>query len=217
MSPSTTSSKTRDAQRSREAILDAAESLFAQHGYDGTALGEVAAAARLSRGTPSYFFGAKADLYEAVLERAFAEREEAVISACEPLSRWAQREGDPKALRRALGTMVKEYLAFLLAHPQFVRLMVWESLQGGQRLHGAPHESRAIEAAFGAVRDSVRSRRLGTFAVDDAVLLTLGLTFGVVANRDTYVTKVRMDLDDQTRLRRHVRLVVDQLLALVLR
>ena len=70
--------KERDASRSRAAILDAAERLFAERGYDATSLTEVGAAAGVSRGTPGYFFGSKADLYRAVLYRAFAEVREAV-------------------------------------------------------------------------------------------------------------------------------------------
>ena len=59
----------RDAERTRAAILDAAERLFAEQGYDATSLTEVGAAAGVSRGTPGYFFGTKAELYQAVLDR----------------------------------------------------------------------------------------------------------------------------------------------------
>src|ERR1700742_962494 len=85
--------KLRDGERSREAILGAAESLFAEHGFDGVSLGQIAAESGLSRGTPSYFFGSKAELYEAVLARAFERREDATRSACEPLSAWAAGDG----------------------------------------------------------------------------------------------------------------------------
>ena len=61
--------KERNAARSREAILDAAEELFADRGYDATSLTDVGAAAGVSRGTPGYFFGGKEQLYRAVLER----------------------------------------------------------------------------------------------------------------------------------------------------
>ena len=63
----------RDAERSRLAILDAAEQLFAEQGYDATSLTQVGAAAGVSRGTPGYFFRSKPELYQAVLDRSFAE------------------------------------------------------------------------------------------------------------------------------------------------
>ena len=62
--------KVRDAERSRAAILDAAERLFAEQGYDATSLTNVGAVAGVSRGTPGYFFRSKAELYQAELDYA---------------------------------------------------------------------------------------------------------------------------------------------------
>ena len=103
--------KERNAARSRAAILDAAERLFAERGYDATSLTEVGAAAGVSRGTPGYFFGSKAELYRAVLDRAFAEVREAV------------RAGRARALASSQGTetilagAVSDYFEFLAARP----------------------------------------------------------------------------------------------------
>ncbi len=72
----------RDAERSRAALLDAAEELFARDGYERTSLEAIGAAAGLSRGTPRYFFGSKEDLYRAVLTR-IVERAEAAGAAAE--------------------------------------------------------------------------------------------------------------------------------------
>lgn len=214
--PDARASRSRDAGRSRDAILDAAENLFAQRGYDGVALGEIAAQAGLSRATPSYFFGSKAKLYTAVLERAFAQRERAVWNACAPVVEWAQRDADRLELCGALTKMTSDYMAFLLAHPAFVALMAREGLDGGARLRDTPHESQAMVAMFEAVNGSLRRRKLGSFRIADAVLLLLGLTFATVSNRDTYVAGLDIDLRQAAQVSRHVALVVDQLIALIL-
>ncbi len=60
----------RDAARSRAAILDAAEALFAERGFEAVTLAQIGAAAGVSRGTPGYFFGTKEALYRLVVERA---------------------------------------------------------------------------------------------------------------------------------------------------
>jgi len=59
----------RDAAASRRAILDAAEQLFAQRGYDRASLGEIGRRAGVSAALPAYFFGCKEALYAAVLDR----------------------------------------------------------------------------------------------------------------------------------------------------
>ncbi len=64
--------RTRDADRSRAEILDAAERLFAERGYDAVTMAQIGAAAGVSRGTPGYFFGSKEDLYREVVRRAGA-------------------------------------------------------------------------------------------------------------------------------------------------
>jgi len=64
--------RTRDADRSRTHILDAAERLFAEAGYEAVTMAQIGAAAGVSRGTPGYFFGTKQDLYAEVVRRAGA-------------------------------------------------------------------------------------------------------------------------------------------------
>jgi AcrR family transcriptional regulator len=211
--------RSRDAARSRAALLDVAEQQFCEHGFSGVSLQEIGAAAGLSRGTPSYFFGSKEGLYGAVLDRVFAGRDEATRAAFAPLVAWAEDpDGDDAALRRALRRAVADYLAFLIARPAFVRLIGWEELGGGARLRDTrPTASTVMAEAFTAVRRAGRRRATAPFAVDDAVLLFVALTFSLRANHDTFLAGLGRDLADPATRRRHVTLVVDQLAHLVAR
>lgn len=144
----TTTDRIRNPERSRAAILDSAERLFAERGYDATSLTEVGAAAGVSRGTPGYFFRSKAELYQAVLDRAFAEVRDAV------------RAGRARALASGespdtiLAGAVSDYFDFLAARPNFVRLIEREALNDGRLTDAdsAPHLSAGQEAlaAMGA-------------------------------------------------------------------
>jgi AcrR family transcriptional regulator len=209
----------RDAAKSRAALLAVAERRFCDHGFDGVSLQEIGAAAGLSRGTPSYFFGSKEGLYGAVLDEVFAGRDEATRAAFAPLVAWAEdREGGDAGLRRALGRAVADYLAFLIERPAFVRLIGWEDLGGGARLRETrPTASTVMADAFTAVRRAGRRRGTAPFAVDDAVLLFVALTFSLRANHDTFLAGMGRDLTEPAARRRHVRLVVDQLAHLVAR
>ncbi len=134
------SEKQRNPVRSRAAILDAAEKLFAAKGFDATSLSEVGTAAGVSRATPAYFFGSKSELYQAVLDRSFAEVREAV------------RAGRARVLASNQGTeailagAVSDYFDFLAARPNFVRLIERQALNGGDLLDGVSHLSAGQEA-----------------------------------------------------------------------
>ncbi|HEY5053689.1 MAG TPA: TetR family transcriptional regulator [Solirubrobacterales bacterium] len=205
--------KTRDATRSREAILAAAERLFSERGFDAASLADVALAAGLSRGAPNYFFGSKEQLYIAVLERVFHEREQATREAFRPLVAWT--EDGAGSLEKALGQAAGAYMEFLLRRPSFLRLIQREELAGARRLREAPRDSRAIEDAFRALRKVAPERGLRAFDVADAVLLFVSLTFSPLAQRSTFMASLGRDFEDAKVRHRHVRLVTGQLLHLV--
>ncbi|MDQ3427328.1 MAG: TetR/AcrR family transcriptional regulator [Gemmatimonadota bacterium] len=132
--------KDRNPTRSRAAILDAAEHLFAERGFQATSLNDVGAVAGVSRGTPGYFFGSKADLYRAVLDRCFAEVGEAVRTG---RARALTGSHTPHAI---LAGAVGDYFDFLAARPNFIRLIEREALAAGGLLNGAGHLSAGQEA-----------------------------------------------------------------------
>jgi AcrR family transcriptional regulator len=130
----------RNPSRTRAAILDAAEKLFAAKGFDATSLNEVGTAAGVSRGTPGYFFGSKADLYQAVLDRSFTEVREAVRAG---RARALASNQTPDAI---LAGAVSDYFDFLAARPNFIRLIEREALNGGPELDEVSHLSAGQEA-----------------------------------------------------------------------
>ncbi len=209
------SPRTRDADRSRVAILDAAETLFSERDYEAASLHEIAAAAGLSRGTPSYFFGSKDRLYRAVLDRVFAARHAAVDPAFAELRAWIVGTGGPDELRAALVEATRTYMGFLLGRPGFSRLLLREELAGGTRLRARGETSTAALAAFTALRELAGHRGVRPFDVQQAVLAFTVLTFGPVSYRETLMRAVERDLDDPGVLRAHVELVADQMMRLL--
>jgi AcrR family transcriptional regulator len=119
--------RTRDAERTREAILVAAEDRFARLGFDGTSLQQIAEAAGVARSTPAYFFGSKEALYEAVLERAVARGQEAMARA--------YAKGDEAtSAEAAVESYVGAFLDFLGHDQNFLRLIQREALGDGSRV-----------------------------------------------------------------------------------
>jgi AcrR family transcriptional regulator len=106
-----------------ERILDTAEQLFAERGFEGASLGEVAN--RVGIRGPSLYshFESKWRLYEAVLERLldpfFAMLDE--LAATRP---------SPERSRASLERMVAHHVA----HPNLARLVQQAALAGGPQL-----------------------------------------------------------------------------------
>ena len=207
-------SSIRDANRTRAAILNAAEQAFSDHGFGATSLNEIATAAGVSRATPSYFFGSKEQLYVAVLERVFSDRQRAARSAFEPLAAWVRAESS-LSLRETLERAADGYMAFLQRRPAFVRLLQHEDLAGGTHLAVTPRERNAMVQGFEALRRVARQRGLRAFRVEDALLVFISLTFSPLTQRSTFMAVLGHDLDEPGTRRRHVELVADQLLHLI--
>jgi TetR/AcrR family transcriptional regulator len=204
-----------DAERNRLRILAAAEQLFAERGYDAASLQDIGAAAGLSRGTPSYFFGSKERLHLDVLRRAFDRRHDATAAAFAPVRAWCEAGGGAEELREALGQAADGYMAYLAGDPAFVRLVLREELAGGRHLRALGGTSTAMEDAFGAVRGVASDRGLRDFAVADAVFLFVALTFTPFAYGSTFMRSLGRDLSRPAERRRQRDLAVGHLMALL--
>ncbi len=77
----------------RDRILDAAEELFAEHGYDGVTLRRIATAAGVDVALASYHFGKKLDLFQAVFQRRAATLNQSRLDALAECRRMAGRNG----------------------------------------------------------------------------------------------------------------------------
>ena len=197
--------KERNAPRSRAAILDAAERLFAERGYDATSLNDVGAAAGVSRGTPGYFFGSKAELYRAVLERAFAEVRDAVRSGR------ARALASSQAPETILAGAVSDYFDFLASRPNFIRLIEREALSGGEQLEGAGHLSAGQEA-LAAISAEVGLDETESGDASQLLLSVISLCWFPLIHARTVAPAVGVDLSDREALERRRRHVVDLVL-----
>ena len=61
----------RDAERTRAELLDVATAVFAEQGYSGARVDEIAERTRTTKRMIYYYFGGKEQLYLAVLENAY--------------------------------------------------------------------------------------------------------------------------------------------------
>ena len=149
---------TRDAARSREAILGAAAEVFSDKGYGATTIRDISDLAGVSTGTPSYFFGSKLGIYEALFERMLeeiAERAMALRALCDTTP--------PE-------TLAREFVAlFVDTPPRYARLFAWEALSGVLVLPDYPPYKTAIAEVKATIEALVPRKAL--VDVDPAFLL----------------------------------------------
>jgi TetR/AcrR family transcriptional regulator len=100
----------RDAERSRQALLEAALDEFSERGYAGARVADIAQRAGVNKQLINYYFGSKEGLYLAV-QQAWLDREERFAPPDLPLTE-----------------MVVRYLQDAVRDPRALRLLLWRGL-----------------------------------------------------------------------------------------
>jgi AcrR family transcriptional regulator len=117
----------RDAERSRKALLDAALTEFAAHGYAGARTTDIATRAGVNKQLISYYFGGKEGLYQALV------------------ARWLRVEAEMTRPDMPIDDLVVAYVDVLLRQPELARLFVWEAL--AYKPDGPPAEPTGVDPA----------------------------------------------------------------------
>ncbi len=100
----------------RQLIFEAAERVFAEQGFDGAKMQDVAAEAGLSLGTLYAIFAGKAELFQAIHEARGREL----------IERSRADAGRYEAPIEQLLHGLRAYVEFLLDHPHFLRIHLYE-------------------------------------------------------------------------------------------
>ena len=98
----------------RQHVLEAAEQVFAQRGFDSAKLQDISRLAGVSMGTIYAVFPGKEELFRAIL----AERGHELLEVARD---GAQSDADPRA---ALDGLIAAYIDYFIAHPNFLRMHV---------------------------------------------------------------------------------------------
>jgi len=119
-----------NADAARKAILDAAEAVFAEHGYDGARIDIIAARSGYNKSLIFSYFGDKLNLYAAVIRRA----DDMTRMIQEPMLAKLLNENlsDPAGLKELLRVFIGQYFDFMVANPNFMRILNWELAEGWQ-------------------------------------------------------------------------------------
>lgn len=184
------SPRTRNPERTKRRLLQAAIRLFSARGFHGVAVDEIVAAARSNKRMVYHYFLSKDGLYAAALSEVFGRLERAEFEAVEA------RETAPEEKVRQL---LAENFRFLDENPEFVRLLQWENLEQGG--HIARHADQLSRNPFLArlraiVEDAVKQGRFrAPRDLRHLLVNVIGLCFVYYSNRYSLAASVGVHPD----------------------
>lgn len=200
----------RDAERTRAEILDVATAEFAERGYSGARVDEIAARMRTTKRMIYYYFGGKEQLYIAVLERAYGQLRDAEQTI-------DVDHLDPLTAIRELAELTFDHHE---RHPEFLRLVAIENIHRAEHIQRssvlASINTRAVELI---ARILERGRAQGAIQreVDPLDLHMLISAFCVfrVANKHTFKAIFGRDLGERSRRPHYRKMLGDIVVAYV--
>ena len=198
----------RDAALTRNEILEIATQEFAEQGYSGARVDQIAAQTHTTKRMIYYYFGSKEQLYVAVLEQAYG----AIRTAEQQID---VEHLDPVSAIRRLAELTFDHHE---SHPQFIRLVSIENIHRAKHLERSERLATLNQPAIELIaRILDRGRASGAFtrsvdAVDLHMMISAFCVFRV-ANRHTFGAIFNRDLTSRA-LREHYReMLADMIVA----
>jgi len=200
--------KRRDAERTRAEILAVAAAEFADRGYAGARVDEIAARTRTTKRMIYYYFTGKEQLYVAVLEDAYAR-----IRAAEQLVEVDHL--DPVAAIRRIAEVTFDHHE---ANPEFIRLVSIENIHRGEHIARLPSLVNLNTPAVSLLGEILtRGGAQGLFRTDvdalDVHMMISAFCFFRVANQHTFGAIFGRNLVDPTRRTHYRTMLADMIVA----
>ncbi len=199
---------TRNPQASRARILSAARVEFVAFGLNGARVDRIAEKSSVNKNLIYHYFGSKAALYLAVLERIYADL------------RASQQDKNLRNLPpiEGMSRLVSNTFDHFVATPELIRLMSIENIHNGEHLKS----SKSTKPLYRGLLDTIqilltRGQAEGVFRANvDAVDLYLsisGLAYFFLSNQHTLSWLLGRDLATRRRVQRRRQHVVDMVLS----
>jgi TetR/AcrR family transcriptional regulator len=197
----------RDPDRTRSAILAAAQAEFAAHGLSGARVDAIARRARANKRMIYHYFGSKADLYLAALERVYEDL------------RGTERTLDLARLapEAAIRRLVEFTFDYTHAHPEMISLINNENLHRARHLRRST-KVRELHSPFVQMLGDILQRGVaaGVFRPGlnpiELYITIAAVSYFYLSNNWTLSTIFGRDLAATAALRRRKRHNIDMIL-----
>ena len=149
----------------KEKIIQAADSLFSQGGYDAISTRDVAEISKTNKALIHYYFKNKEGLFESVLNRYFNSLSDTIENAL-------LGEGD---LKTRLMNLVESYIDFLKKNKNYVRIIQRE-INGGKYMNRVnQHMIHNFRIVLKAIREAYPKTRSGELTAEHVLISAYGM------------------------------------------
>ena len=214
----------RDPAGTRRRILAAALEEFSRGGFAGARVDAIARRAETNERMLYYYYGNKERLYQAVLEKLYAEmigaQRDFVLEHMYFRFKQAEEQvqiesSDP---REAVIQLARFVWDFYYENPEFIRLLNSENLHEARHLKTSPHLGELVNPVIDVLRGVVeRGQRSGIFHKDvdvSRLYLTISaLGYYVLSNRYTISAVIGRDIASADEHEAFAQLHIKMLLA----
>lgn len=193
----------RNPELSKKKILEAGEACFAQKGFFGARVDEIAALSGVNKRMIYAYFGKKEALYLAVLEQVYRRMQLLELDCID-------EEGDCKDAVRGV---IRSNFTFLYQNPSVVKIMMWENLNEAWFA-----KQVSLHAIKQPVYDKIRrilqrGVREGVFRsdidVESVVFDTIAFSFSYFSNRFTLAEIFETDYSSEEQIQRRIGHICD--------
>jgi TetR/AcrR family transcriptional regulator len=129
--PGSRRGRAHDAEGAREAILNAAEEVFSEHGFDGARIDVIAKVSGYNKSLIFQYFDDKLRLYNEVIRRLDKEANQLQATILHQLLE-DETSLTIDRFKQLLREFLSDYFDYLMKHENVMRIFMWELAEGWQ-------------------------------------------------------------------------------------
>ncbi|MBQ8140973.1 MAG: TetR/AcrR family transcriptional regulator [Clostridia bacterium] len=197
----------RNSKLTKQNILNAAIKEFSDKGLAGARIDTIAADAGCNKGMIYQYYGSKEALYECVIKYEYESLLQVEVDIVNDKN---------MNYMDMISIIIDKYFDFLFAHPDFVKIIMWENLNEARTMKNiatvSGYKAPIIEAVESMVR---KGRDDGVFGENvrtrHVVFALITGAFSYFSNRYTLPHLLGMDLDDEKIVKTQKKILHDSI------
>lgn len=194
---------------SYEAVLEAAEAEFADKGFFGARVDEIAKQSGINKRIIYKMFVNKEELYKVVLYNAYKKMAKAE----------SELFGNYATCAEAIKNVIKGYFEFLNNNPTYISLILWENLNKGEyvkELDFSEIKNKVVDYIYKIIEEG---KKAGEFRenveTEQIILSVMTFTFSYFSNKYTLSKLLMNKIDFQKDYEKRIENVTEMILTYI--